>query len=86
MRNIHDTYGEKALKILFVAITESERKMKAFAEETGLSYHVLLGTKGSVAQLYDVIGVPTLVLVDKDGTILCRQCRMLDILPESLLR
>ena len=85
MRDIHDTYGEKGLKILFVAIQESARKMKAFAEETGVSYPVVLDTKGDVARLYKVVGVPTLVLVDKDGTILCRQCRMLDILLESLL-
>ena len=85
MRNINDTYGKKGLKTFFVAIQESERKMKAFAEKNGVSYPVLLDSKGSVAQLYDVVGVPTLVLIDKDGTILCKQCRMLDILLESLL-
>jgi len=85
MRNINDTYGKKGLKTLFVAIQESERKMKAFAEENGVSYPVLLDSKGSVAQLYNVVGVPTLVLIDREGTILCKQCRMLDILLESLL-
>jgi peroxiredoxin len=55
-----------------------------YANEHKLPYKVLLDTDGRVASMYGVRGVPTKVLINKDGTILCVACRSIDIMLDLL--
>jgi hypothetical protein len=34
--------------------------------------------------LYNIVGVPNLILVDREGFIVCRQCRSIDISLKTL--
>ena len=78
-------YGDRGFEIFNIDIQEPLRKVRSYATKYGIKYRVLLDEKATVARAYNVTGVPSLILVDKDGTIVCRQCRSLDGLLETLL-
>ncbi len=79
------TYGDRGLVMFNIDIQEPLKKVRAFAAKYGIKYGVLLDDKATAAKAYNVRGVPSLILVDKDGTIICRQCRSVDVLLEKLL-
>ena len=62
-------YKEKGLEILAVSPRESAQKLKPFAEKNGITYRVLLDGKGAVSSTYGIVGLPSLVIVDRDGTV-----------------
>jgi len=69
---------------LNIDIQESQKKVRSYADKYNIQYRVLLDGNGAVAMAYKVRGVPSLILVDRKGTIVCRQCRSLDVLLETL--
>ncbi|MBW2598307.1 MAG: TlpA family protein disulfide reductase [Deltaproteobacteria bacterium] len=77
-------YKEKGFEILNIDIQESKEKVSAYANEHKLPYKVLLDMDGRVASMYGVRGVPTKILINKDGTILCVACRSIDIMLDLL--
>jgi peroxiredoxin len=58
--------------------------VSAFTLKHKLPYIVLLDTDGKVASMYGVRGVPTKVLISKEGKIICIACRSIDIMLEML--
>lgn len=84
LKELYTKYKEKGLEILNIDIQESKEKVSAYASKHELPYKVLLDTDGLVASMYGVRGVPTKVLINKDGTILCVACRSIDIMLEML--
>jgi len=74
---------EKKLEVLNIYINEPEPKVSAFAAKYELPYPVLLDEDGRVAERYQVRGVPSIVLVDGQGKILCYQCRNLETMLET---
>jgi peroxiredoxin len=75
---------EKKLEVLNIYINEPEAKVSAFASKYELPYPVLLDKDGQVAERYQVRGVPTLVLLDRQGNVACYQCRNLDVMLKGL--
>jgi peroxiredoxin len=61
-------HGEK-VAILAIDIQESQAKVASFAKRKGIAYRVLLDFKADVARLYNIVGTPTLVLIDEAGCI-----------------
>ncbi|MBI5576729.1 MAG: TlpA family protein disulfide reductase [Deltaproteobacteria bacterium] len=57
------------LEILAVDFMESAEKVKGFIRKKNVSYTVLLDRDGKVARLYGVRGIPTYVLLDRNGRI-----------------
>ena len=86
LKDIYANYGKRGLVILNINIQESKEKVSRFAESYKLPYRVLLDEKADVAESYGVQGVPTMVLIDKKGMILCRQCRSVEPLIEKMLK
>jgi len=84
LEKIHDRYAKKGLVLLSIYIQESQRKVASFTKKNKVPYQVLLDENASVAQLYGVVGVPTLILIDKKGLIKCKQCRSVDMLLEDM--
>jgi peroxiredoxin len=84
LKELYTKYKEKGFEILNIDIQESKDKVSEYANEHKLPYKVLLDTDGRVASMYGVRGVPTKVLINKDGTILCVACRSIDIMLELL--
>jgi peroxiredoxin len=85
-KSLHATYARQGLEVVNIDIQESQEKVSKFAAQNQLPYRVLLDRDGTVSGVYDVRGVPTMVLVDKDGLIACRQCRTVETLLESMTK
>ncbi|MBN2298170.1 MAG: TlpA family protein disulfide reductase [Deltaproteobacteria bacterium] len=83
LKKMYSTYKDRGFVLLAIYIQESDRKVDSFRRKYDLPYSVLLDTDGRIAQSYGVRGVPTKVLIDKKGTILCRACRTLDVMLEK---
>jgi len=67
---LYDKYAQRGLKFLYIDINESTRKVARFAKENSFPFLVLVDLDGSVANDYNLIGVPTLFLLDKEGNII----------------
>ena len=85
-KSIHAAYAKQGLEIVNIDIQESKEKVAKFTAKYGLPYRVLLDEDGVVGGIYDIRGVPSMVLVDLNGNILCRQCQRVEPLIETLLK
>ncbi|MBU2026867.1 MAG: TlpA family protein disulfide reductase [Proteobacteria bacterium] len=85
-KSLHATYAKQGLEIVNIDIQESREKVSRFAAKYKLPYRTLLDEEGTVSGVYNIPGVPTMILVDKNGMIICRQCRTVDTLLESMLK
>lgn len=61
--------GYKDVKVVAVDIKESRQVVEQFAEKHKLPYTIVLDTDGAVASIYEVRGIPTVIVVDKKGII-----------------
>ena len=85
LKKIYNGYQDKGFELVAVYIQESDKKVASFVKKYELPYTILLDTDGTVAQSYGVRGVPTKILLDKKGKILCRACRTLEVMLEKEL-
>jgi cytochrome c biogenesis protein CcmG/thiol:disulfide interchange protein DsbE len=85
-KKIHDTYAARGLVMINVDIQEQLDKVSRFAERYQLPYRVLLDDEGLVAKAYQIVGVPTMILLDQNGALISRQYQAIDGLLEKLFR
>jgi peroxiredoxin len=85
-KSLYETYAKQGLEIVNIDIQESKEKVAKFAAKHELPYRTLLDRDGTVSGVYEVQGVPTLILVDKNGLIVCRQCRSVDTVLKSMMK
>jgi peroxiredoxin len=69
----------RGLKFLYIDINESTERVARFAKENSFPYQVLVDGDGSVAADYNIIGVPTLILLDQTGNIVSVSHRISDL-------
>ncbi len=77
IQKIYETYeteGEEALVVLGVASPNSggegsEEEIKAFLEENGYTYPVLMDTTGEIFGAYGITSYPTTFMIDRDGNV-----------------
>jgi thiol-disulfide isomerase/thioredoxin len=62
-------YAEKGVCYFAVNLREKPEKIRSYLREAGLEIAVPLDKDGSVAGQYGVRGIPTMVVVDKDGVV-----------------
>jgi peroxiredoxin len=67
LRELQNKFSEEDFVLWGVGLDE-EGKLRAFAEEHGITYPILVGNQ-SVGRDYDVQGIPTSVLFDKQNRI-----------------
>jgi peroxiredoxin len=84
LKELYEKYKDKDFVILNIDIQESKKRVSAFAAKFEIPYKVLLDTDAEVAMLYEIVGVPNLILVNREGIIVCRQCRSIDISLKTL--
>jgi peroxiredoxin len=60
------------LAILALDYMESRQKVGAFISSKKVAFPVLLDSSGSVARKYGVVGIPTYILIDRDGKVAYR--------------
>jgi peroxiredoxin len=85
-KSLYAAYAKKGIEIVNVGIQESKAKMAKFSARYNLPYRVLLDETGIVSGVYEIRGVPSLVLVDKKGFILCHQCTQIEPLLDAILK
>ncbi len=66
---INEKYSPKGLQVVYINIMEPATKVKRFARTNNIRYRVLLDESGNVGTSYNAVGVPMMVLVNKDGLI-----------------
>ena len=81
---LYDKYAQRGLKFLYIDINESTRKVARFAKENSFTFLVLVDLDGSVANDYNLIGVPTLFLLDKEGNIISISHQVSDLSIDAL--
>ena len=69
IQRLHEGWSDSELVILAVNAGEDFSTVKEFVDSFGLSFMVLLDTKGEVALDYNVRGIPATFFIDKDGII-----------------
>jgi peroxiredoxin len=70
------------LQILGLDFRESREKVAAAVKSRDIRYPVLLDEKGKVAREYGVVGIPTYVLIGRDGKVVYRE----HVLPGDISR
>jgi len=65
----YEQFTKDNIALLVIDSGESQRKVSAFVERQVLPFDVLLDQNMAVAQSYEVIGVPTFVLISPAGQI-----------------
>jgi peroxiredoxin len=85
-KKVHGAYAARGLVVINVDIQEPLDKVSRFADRYQLPYRVLLDDKGLVATAYQIVGVPTMVLLDQNGTLISRQYQAIEGLLEKLFR
>jgi peroxiredoxin len=75
LKKIHEKYKNRNFEFVAVYINESKQKVSSFAQKKALPYRVLLDPDGKIATKYGVRGVPTKVIVGKDGNVVCWMCQ-----------
>jgi len=83
LKEIHSIYNANGLIIFNIDLLESRERATAFSKKYEIPYPVLLDGDGKVARSYGVLGVPVKVLINREGRIICWNCRSLDNLLEK---
>ncbi len=68
INGIHARHSGR-LAVLALDFMESREKVEAFLKSKRVEYPVLLDRDGTVAHRYGVVGIPTYVLLDRQGKI-----------------
>jgi cytochrome c biogenesis protein CcmG, thiol:disulfide interchange protein DsbE len=68
---LQKTYGAKGVEIVGVALDEPAR-VAEFAAKNGMNYTVVLGTDEIALKYGGIDGIPTTVLIDRNGKIVNR--------------
>ena len=69
LKDIYNEYHSNGLEMIAIYINESQNKVSSFSQKHTIPYTVLLDLDGAAASAYRIRGVPTLVLIDKNGII-----------------
>ena len=78
LKEIYSSYNAKGLVLLSIDVMESKEKVAAFSRKYNLPYPILLDEDGKVYRSYGVGGVPVKALIDRNGRIICWNCRSFD--------
>jgi peroxiredoxin len=73
----YQAYKDEGFVVLGVNYQESAAEVEPFVEGLGVTYPILLDESGTVTKKYRAVGLPTSVLVDRDGVIQMRHAGFL---------
>ena len=83
LKDIYTAYVKRGLVMVNIDIQESLEKVSLYASKYQVPFRVLLDKTGDVADIYGVRGVPNMVLINREGNIVCRQCSSIDTILEK---
>jgi peroxiredoxin len=65
----YSRYQSENIQLLAINAGESKAKVSAFAAKEKLPFDILLDVDSKTSGAYDVVGIPTFVLISKDGRV-----------------
>ena len=69
LKDIHPDLLKEGWELLVINVGESTYKVDNFLKNYALTFKVLLDQGTAVARAYDILGVPTYILIDQKGEI-----------------
>lgn len=71
---LQESYGDRGLQVLGLCLEKADRdalipRIEAFADQSGMNYPCLIADESVVAQIPDFEGLPTTVVVGRDGEV-----------------
>lgn len=69
LQQVYEEWSAKGLVLLAINKGENAAQVREFMQSYNLSFPVLLDTGESIAQKYNIRGIPTTFFIDKDGII-----------------
>jgi len=66
---IHNKYEPLGFTVLGVNVEEQVDNAKAFLADRPVDFPILLDSSNQISKLYDVIAMPSTVVIDRDGNI-----------------
>ena len=69
LQQVYEEWSDRGLVVLTVNLGDSRSEVNRFMQSNRLSLPVLLDTKQSLAQKYNVASIPTTFFIDKDGIV-----------------
>lgn len=69
LKKIYTQYRDKDVEIISIATGESSARIQRVKNREAIPYPILLDEKKEVAYLYNIIGVPTDIIIDRKGNI-----------------
>lgn len=66
---LYNQYHPLGFTILGVNVEEDSAKAKQMLQENPVNFPVVFDNKSAVSKLYDVVAMPSTVLVDRDGNV-----------------
>jgi len=66
---IHNKYKPLGFTVLGINVEEQVENAKAFLADRPVDFPILLDSNNQVSKLYDVIAMPSTVVIDRDGNI-----------------
>lgn len=67
MQQIYEEWSEEELVVLAINVGDSSDDVADFLQDNGLFFPVLLDSEGEVAIRYGVPGLPSTIIIDKEG-------------------
>ena len=83
-KDIYETYGKQGLEVTMIDILESKGKVSSFADKFGIPFTIVLDETAKVSESFGIVGVPSMLLISKDGSILTRQYMAIDVILETI--
>lgn len=75
IKAVYDKYRGKDFNVLSVAVWDRPEDTKASAKEHGVSWSQIINAQSVPTELYGIEGIPHIMLIGPDGTILKRDLR-----------
>jgi peroxiredoxin len=69
LTRLHEKYRDSGFLLLGVNVDDDPAKAIVLAAKLGVKFPVLLDGTKKVAKLYDVVSMPSTVLIDRDGRV-----------------
>ncbi|HEU4618512.1 MAG TPA: TlpA disulfide reductase family protein [Gammaproteobacteria bacterium] len=66
---LYERYGDLGFTLLGVNVENDKKGAEKWLEETPVSFDILFDTRNEVSKLYDVVAMPTTVIMDKTGKV-----------------
>ena len=71
--DLHKKYATKGLVVIGMNLNEAPDRVKAYVEEHGVEYRVLLDLNANASRAYGVLSIPAFYLIDAEGKIVWQE-------------